>query len=227
VGVPPDDDLWWIQSAKAREYLKSRSGKENRSPNKDLKTLLPPDTKPLAVDFIKHMLAFNPYKRWSADWLLDHPYLADCHRPESCYRANSLFKWKWDSDYPDEQQLRKLFWKEIVQFHPEVEQQLPPLPATILTPKDGKLATKEEKPKEVKLERIPSIREAEKPMDKLTEIEKPTDKLRDTKTENVLEELKMANGVELVKDSVERMDCRRIVQQIVEARKCTPQKLVA
>jgi len=224
VGVPPDDDLWWIQSAKAREYLKSRSGKENRSPNKDLKTLLPPDTKPLAVDFIKHMLAFNPYKRWSADWLLDHPYLADCHRPESCYRATSLFKWKWDSDYPDEQQLRKLFWKEIIQFHPEVEQMLPPLPPSISTPKEGKSVIKDEnsKPKEVKLERIPSVRsDTEKPMDKLT-----------NRQENIIDDSKsdpakkLITGMDVTKETVERMDCRRIVQQIVESRKATPQKTV-
>lgn len=77
IGVPADDDLWWIQSSKAREYLKSRSGKENHTPAKELRNLIPADTKPLALDFIQHMLAFNPYKRWSADWLLDHPYLAD------------------------------------------------------------------------------------------------------------------------------------------------------
>lgn len=130
LGVPPDDDLWWIQSAKAREYLKSRSGKENRIPTQDLRNMIPADTKPLAVDFMKHMLAFNPYKRWSADWLLDHPYLADCHRPESCSRASSTFKWKWDSDYPDEHHLRKLFWKEMAVFHPEIEHTVPQLIAS-------------------------------------------------------------------------------------------------
>lgn len=133
IGVPTDDDLWWIQSAKAREYLKSRSGKENRSPSQDLRHLIPTGTKPLAVDFMKHMLAFNPYKRWSADWLLDHPYLADCHRPESCSRATSTFKWKWDSDYPDEHLLRRLFWKEMVSFHPEIEENLPHILSPIKT----------------------------------------------------------------------------------------------
>lgn len=47
----------------------------------DLRHLLPADIKPQAMDFTRHMLAFNPYKRWSADWLLDHQYLAECHRP--------------------------------------------------------------------------------------------------------------------------------------------------
>lgn len=177
VGVPPEDDLWWIQSAKAREYLKSRAGKETRVPNKDLRSLLPADTKPLAMDFIKHMLAFNPYKRWSADWLLDHPYLADCHRPESCYRATTQFKWKWDSDYPDEQTLRKLFWKECLVFHPETEQLIPP-PATF----DMKLPAS-------------SSKENVKPSKDIFK-EKGTDG-KNSETE------------------VERVDCRRMVQQIV------------
>jgi len=183
VGVPPEDDLWWIQSAKAREYLKTRAGKETRIPHKDLRSLLPAETKPLALDFIKHMLAFNPYKRWSADWLLDHPYLADCHRPESCYRATTQFKWKWDSDYPDEQTLMKLFWKECLVFHPETEQLLPPLPPVpVLTDVKGSMCTKENiKPKDMK------------------------DKSADVK---MLE--RKASELE-----IDRVDCRRIAQQIV------------
>lgn len=65
--APASDDLWWIQSAKTRDYLKSRSGKENRVPSSaELRSLLPADIKPLANDFVRHMLTFNPYKRWSA-----------------------------------------------------------------------------------------------------------------------------------------------------------------
>eukprot|EP00994_Dinema_validum_P005808 NODE_401_length_1739_cov_385.283432_g295_i0.p1 GENE.NODE_401_length_1739_cov_385.283432_g295_i0~~NODE_401_length_1739_cov_385.283432_g295_i0.p1 ORF type:complete len:487 (-),score=131.14 NODE_401_length_1739_cov_385.283432_g295_i0:277-1683(-) len=203
VGVPPDDDLWWIQSAKAREYLKSRGGKENSAPNKDLKSRLPPDTKPMALDFIKHMLAFNPYKRWSADWLLDHPHLADCHRPESCYRASQQFKWKWDSDYPDEQQLRKLFWEEALVFHPELES-LPPAPtpapaSSVSIDKLNRVGSKENltvKPKEVK---------REKPVGRMVDKTNTMDAQQDGSK------------------PVERMDCRRIVQQIVESRK-TPEK---
>eukprot|EP00906_Rhabdomonas_costata_P019645 RCo028634 len=121
VGIPEDDDLWWIQSTKARDYLKSRCEKENRVPNPTLTQLLPQDIKPLAMDFIKHMLAFNPYKRWSADWLLDHPYLAEYHRPDSCTRATEHFRWQWDSVCPDVPTLRQLFWREMAHFHPEIE----------------------------------------------------------------------------------------------------------
>jgi serine/threonine protein kinase len=129
LGVPPDDDLWWVQSAKAREYLKLRSGKENRAPAKDLKNLIPEGTKPAALDFLRHMLAFNPHKRWSAEWLLDHPYLADCHRPDTCTRSLTTFSWEWDSEYPDAATLRKLFWAELAAFHPEIED-LYPIDAT-------------------------------------------------------------------------------------------------
>jgi len=123
IGVPPEDDLWWIQSAKAREYLRARGTKDPLPA--ELRTLLPAETKPLAMDFLKHMLAFNPYKRWSADWLLDHPYVADCHRPESCTRSLQVFKWRWDADYPDAATLRELFWQEMAHFHPEIEDKFP------------------------------------------------------------------------------------------------------
>eukprot|EP00993_Chasmostoma_nieuportense_P000120 NODE_1109_length_1652_cov_401.839344_g1042_i0.p1 GENE.NODE_1109_length_1652_cov_401.839344_g1042_i0~~NODE_1109_length_1652_cov_401.839344_g1042_i0.p1 ORF type:complete len:464 (+),score=88.59 NODE_1109_length_1652_cov_401.839344_g1042_i0:61-1452(+) len=188
VGVPPDDDLWWIQSTKAREYLKSRSGKENRSPNQDLKTLLPSSTKPLAVDFVKHMLAFNPYKRWSSDWLLDHPYLADCHRPESCFRATSHFKWKWDSDYPDEHQLRKLFWKEMVAFHPEVD---------LLPVKHPSMVTS-------------------------LNMQSLADAVNDMKTEKAdADAHAKGSTVSSAEESIVRVDCMRVAQQIVETRQST------
>eukprot|EP00667_Euglena_gracilis_P006680 EG_transcript_6740 len=134
LGLPRDDDLWWIQSAKTRDYLKSRSGKENRVPSSaELRSLLPADIKPLANDFVRHMLTFNPYKRWSADWLLEHPYLGDCHRPESCTRASATFRWQWDSDYPSVDVLRDLFWKELAAFHPEIEERFP-APAPVPPP---------------------------------------------------------------------------------------------
>jgi len=125
LGVPAEEDLWWIQSAKARDYLRLRGARDTKSPEKELAQILPADIKPQAAEFVRHMLAFNPYKRWSADWLLDHPYLADCHRPDTCTRAPSMFKWKWDSDYPDVSTLRELFWKEMAVFHPEIEQSHP------------------------------------------------------------------------------------------------------
>lgn len=33
---------------------------------------------------------------FAADWLLDHPYLADCHRPDTCTRAPSESSARWN-----------------------------------------------------------------------------------------------------------------------------------
>lgn len=149
IGIPPDDDLWWVESPKSREYLKRYGGKENRAPGQ--KKLLPSDAKPLAFDFVKHMLAFNPYKRWNAEWLLNHPYLADVHRPATCTRSQQVFRWRWDSEYPDEHKLRQLFWTESLVFHPEVTKRWGVLPAELATP-----TTAAQPPEESTEPRIPS-----------------------------------------------------------------------
>jgi len=115
VPVPDWEELWWVQNAKSRSYLASKVGK---TPVKDLKTMLGSKVSSLAFDMLQKMLNFNPYQRWNAEYLLDHPYLAEVRSTRHMQPATHRFKWKWDSiNNLREPQLRQLFWQELVRFH--------------------------------------------------------------------------------------------------------------
>eukprot|EP00999_Lentomonas_sp_LEN2_P002121 NODE_334_length_1615_cov_121.293011_g302_i0.p1 GENE.NODE_334_length_1615_cov_121.293011_g302_i0~~NODE_334_length_1615_cov_121.293011_g302_i0.p1 ORF type:complete len:415 (-),score=89.35 NODE_334_length_1615_cov_121.293011_g302_i0:254-1498(-) len=124
IPIPDTANSWWVQNAKMRQHLaQCRIGKENGVPGKDLASILGSKcSNPLAMDMLKHMLCFSPYDRWTADYLLDHPYLAEIRTGRHHAPAIKQFKWKYDAvtNMP-EAQLRKLYWAELLRWHPETK----------------------------------------------------------------------------------------------------------
>jgi serine/threonine protein kinase len=117
IPVPEWEDLWWVQSAKSRQHIAPRAG---RPPIRDLKSIMGSKASAAAFDMLEKMLNFHPHQRWNAEMLLDHPYLAEVRSTRHLQPAQYKFKWKWDSvTNLKEEQLRRLFWQELVAFHPE------------------------------------------------------------------------------------------------------------
>lgn len=115
--VPAWEDLWWVQNPKSRQSLASRAG---RNPTRDLKSIIGSRANPVAFDMLEKMLNFNPHQRWTAENLLDHPYLQEVRSARHLQPSQYKFKWKWDSiTNIKEEKLRQLFWQELVAMHPE------------------------------------------------------------------------------------------------------------
>ena len=75
IGTPSEEDINSI--GKAKDYiatLKKRPGRpiEAQYPAAD----------PLAIDLLKHMLQFNPKKRYTAEEALEHPFLKNVRRAD-------------------------------------------------------------------------------------------------------------------------------------------------
>lgn len=116
IPVPDAKELWWVPSSKLRTILLT----SRPVAGKDLRSLLGNKASPEAMEMLEKMLNFNPFQRWSAEHLLEHPYLADIRSGRHHEPATHRFKWKWDSvTNLTEPVLRRLFWEELVRFHPE------------------------------------------------------------------------------------------------------------
>jgi serine/threonine protein kinase len=117
LGTPTEDDYQqWLHNPEAIRYLR----KMPRKTPKNLETLVPKMQNPVAVDFIKKMLMFNPLKRHNAEQLLTHSYLAALHDPTDEPVAPYKFKCDVDNRKMSSRELRDAFWEEMVKFHPEI-----------------------------------------------------------------------------------------------------------
>ena len=118
LGTPADEDLLFIQSSKARNYLKSQP----HQPRKPWATLFPSASAP-ALDLLSQMLVFDPNKRITVEAALKHPYLASLHDPKLEPVCEASFEFDFEDQELKEDMLRERVWDEILKFHPE------PLPA--------------------------------------------------------------------------------------------------
>jgi len=80
-GFPSQDDIDAIHSPHAMTLLESLSSTSHGRP------ISYPDLYPQAdedaIDMLKKMLYFNPYKRMTVDEALEHPFVADFHDPSN------------------------------------------------------------------------------------------------------------------------------------------------
>ena len=86
MGSPKDEDIKKIQNEISRNYVKKLPKKKG----KDLRLVFP-EANPLgrpsfpkmkAIDLMKKMLVFDPFKRITVNEALEHPYLKELHSPE-------------------------------------------------------------------------------------------------------------------------------------------------
>ena len=115
-GKPP---LNQVKDEAAVQMIKELPDKEPIPLNK----LVPKLTNPDGIDFLNKMLQTDPKKRWTADQLLAHPFLAHVHDPNDEPTRDALFKWDLESVNFDKNGLRQAFWNEICAFHPELKAQ--------------------------------------------------------------------------------------------------------
>ena len=122
LGKPSDEDIAWLTSVDALKYLR-------RLPNtkpKPISSLIPKLQDPAGQDFVSRMLVFNPEKRWSAEKLLAHPYLAHLHDVSDEPGCKEAFRWEYEEVPMKEQDLRKAFWEEFCRYCPKLREQPAP-----------------------------------------------------------------------------------------------------
>jgi serine/threonine protein kinase len=87
-----------------------------------LSMLVPKLTNPVGQDFLSKMLVLDPAKRWTAEQLLAHPFLAHLHDPEDEPVRGEIFTWEHEKNVNmTKSQLREAFWKAIVAYNPELQ----------------------------------------------------------------------------------------------------------
>ena len=77
IGLPNESDLTHISSAKAKEYIRSLSSQISNQTS-SLEQLFP-NIPATALDLLKNMLTFSPYKRYTVEQCLSHPFLELLH----------------------------------------------------------------------------------------------------------------------------------------------------
>jgi serine/threonine protein kinase len=86
-----------------------------------LSQLVPKLTNPVGQDFLSKMLELDPTKRWSAEQLLAHPFLAHLHDPTDEPAHDKIFEWEYEKNVNmTKQQLRDAFWKEVLHYNPHL-----------------------------------------------------------------------------------------------------------
>eukprot|EP01008_Symbiontida_sp_HLA12_P001250 NODE_2333_length_488_cov_64.361644_g2316_i0.p1 GENE.NODE_2333_length_488_cov_64.361644_g2316_i0~~NODE_2333_length_488_cov_64.361644_g2316_i0.p1 ORF type:complete len:126 (+),score=30.98 NODE_2333_length_488_cov_64.361644_g2316_i0:44-379(+) len=107
----------FIQSEEALTYLRNMAKKRGR-PFKEVV----PSAGTKAISLLERMLIFNPDKRISAADSLRHPFLSHLYdeADEADYRGGtSEPDWEFDAHDVKEPELRRLFWDEILKYHPD------------------------------------------------------------------------------------------------------------
>jgi len=121
VSLPDAKDLWWVENPRMKQIvMQYKAAHHNGEPLRDVKSILGAKaSNPLAMDMLSKMLCFSPFQRWTADYLLDHPYMQDIRTGRHHQPATHRFKWRWDCiTNLTEPQLRQLYFQELVKFHP-------------------------------------------------------------------------------------------------------------
>jgi len=113
LGPPPEEDLTFISSHKARAYIRALPPVERVDFSKKF-----PDADPLAIDLMERMLEFDPRKRINVEDALKHPWLAQLHDEAAEPSAPAPFEFDFEDAQLDEQAVRDLVWEEMRYYHP-------------------------------------------------------------------------------------------------------------
>ncbi|KAG8465269.1 hypothetical protein KFE25_002576 [Diacronema lutheri] len=113
IGTPDDEDIDYIESEKARRYIRSLPYKP-RIPFE----MIYPTANPNALDLLHRLLLFNPSKRVSVEGALAHPYLASLHDPTDEPLAQAPFSFDFENTPMNKGALKELITREMLDFHP-------------------------------------------------------------------------------------------------------------
>lgn len=114
LGAPSEDDLSFINSSKARAYIRALPPSEKVSFRKKF-----PEADQLALDLMEKMLQFDPRKRITVEQALKHPWLAQLHDEAAEPAAPGAFEFDFEEAQLTEQTVRDLVYSEMKYYHPE------------------------------------------------------------------------------------------------------------
>jgi len=114
LGSPDEDDLDFIESQKARSYIKSLPVTSHSSLQR-----LYPRANPSAISLLDKMLSFDPRKRITVTEALEHPYFSSLHDPSLEPVATAPFELDMPDEELKEEESREMFWNEMLRYHPE------------------------------------------------------------------------------------------------------------
>ena len=93
IGSPTEADMGFINSEKARRYIRSLPHSSPLEFSKLYST-----SSPAAADLLSAMLVFNPSKRITVEQALEHPYLASLHDANDEPSAVAPFEFDFETD---------------------------------------------------------------------------------------------------------------------------------
>ncbi|PNH03540.1 Mitogen-activated protein kinase MMK1 [Tetrabaena socialis] len=108
-GPPSEDDLTFINSQKARAYIRALPPSEKVNFRKKF-----PEADPLAIDLMEKMLQFDPRKRVDVQQALKHPWLAQLHDEAAEPGAAGEFVLDFEEEKLTEAMVRDLIYEELV-----------------------------------------------------------------------------------------------------------------
>lgn len=115
IGSPTEEDMAFINSEKARRYIRSLPHSSRVEFSK-----LYSNSSPAAVDLLSRMLVFNPAHRITVEQALAHPYLASLHDEHDEPAAGNQFEFEFETDNLGEQAVRDLVYEEVRHYHPDL-----------------------------------------------------------------------------------------------------------
>ena len=121
IGSPTEDQMEFIQSQKAKRFMRSLPKREHANFTK-----LFPTSNALALDLLNRMLVFNPNERISVDAALAHPYLVSLSQGEGVTNpvCEQQFDFKYEGIKFDKTMLQELMFDEMTYYHPEEAAQI-------------------------------------------------------------------------------------------------------
>eukprot|EP01156_Anaeramoeba_ignava_P010460 Anaeramoba_ignava/a479814_110.p2 GENE.a479814_110~~a479814_110.p2 ORF type:complete len:335 (-),score=94.66 a479814_110:219-1223(-) len=114
IGTPSVEEIDTFQNEAAKEYM-MKVPKKQKQPFSKLYT----NADPLALDLLDKMLTFNPDKRITVDEALKHPYLESHYDPDEATECTEKFDFSFENSELSTEELRKLIYEEIIDFHTE------------------------------------------------------------------------------------------------------------
>lgn len=122
LGRPPDADLEFVTSERAKRFMLSLPNKKPMS----MDELFPAHSgEKDALDLLQKLLLFHPLHRISIEQALEHPFMASLHNPEDEPSASFSFSFAFEHEELSKERIQDLIWEEIRSYHSRIPDTCP------------------------------------------------------------------------------------------------------